>query len=156
MVDMARGASSQPSVSEYLSLDHDRLDLLLLEVIKLVSARRFNEARPKLSNFAFELRRHICLEDDVVYPRFEQLTGMIDGPTVVMRDEHRAIEHHLAGMIDAAMRDDRDGFDSEQEAMVAVMSDHTAREEALIYPLMDRHLPVAEHDAFVGEMQAYR
>ena len=156
MVDMARGASSQPSVSEYLSLDHDRLDLLLLEVIKLVSARRFNEARPKLSNFAFELRRHIYLEDDVVYPRFEQLTEMIDGPTVVMRDEHRAIEHHLAGMIDAAMRDDRDGFDAEQEAMVAVLSDHTAREEALLYGVLDARLPAADRDALVATLQAHR
>ena len=77
MVDMARGASSQPSVSEYLSLDHDRLDLLLLEVIKLVSARRFNEARPKLSNFAFELRRHICLEDDVVPLCEEGVRGLV-------------------------------------------------------------------------------
>lgn len=156
MVDTARGASSHPSVSEYLSLDHDRLDLLLLEVIKLVSARRFNEARPRLSNFAFDLRRHVYLEDDVVYPRFEQLTGMIDGPTVVMRDEHRAIEHHLAGMIDAAMRDDRDGFDAEQEAMVAVLSDHTAREEAEIYPVLDKRLPATDRDAFVAAMQAYR
>lgn len=156
MVNTARVATPSPSVTEYLAHDHDRLDSLLLEVIKLIAARRFTEARPRLSNFAFGLRRHIHLEDEFVYPRFEQLTGIIGGPTMVMRDEHRAIEHHLAGMIDAAMRDDRDGFDSEQEAMVAVMSDHTAREEALIYPLMDRHLPVAELDAFVGEMQAYR
>ncbi len=156
MVDMARVASSHPTVSELLSAEHDRLDLLLLEVIKLVSARRFNEARPRLSTFAFDLRRHIYLEDDVVYPRFEQLSGMIDGPTVVMRDEHRAIEHHLAGMIDAAMRDDRDGFDAEQEAMVAVLSDHTSREETQIYAVLDQRLPAAERDALVAAVQAYR
>ncbi|MBK7076603.1 MAG: hemerythrin domain-containing protein [Myxococcales bacterium] len=156
MVDMARVENSHRNVTEYLSLDHDRLDLLLLEVIKLVAARRFNEARPRLSNFAFGLRRHIHLEDEFVFPRFEQLTGMTGGPTMVMRDEHRAIEHHLAGMIDAAMRDDRDGFDSEQEAMVAVLSDHTAREEAVIYPMLDRHLPAADRETFVAELQAYR
>lgn len=156
MVDMARVTSSLATVSECLSADHDRLDLALLEVIKLVSARRFNDARPRLSSFAFELRRHIYLEDDLVYPRFEQLTGMIDGATVVMRDEHRAIEHHLAGMIDAAMRDDRDGFDAEQEAMVAVLSDHTAREEAQLYATLDARLPGADRDALVAAIQAYR
>lgn len=156
MADKVRVATAEPSVTEYLSLDHDRLDSMLLEVIKLIAARRFNDARPRLSTFAFDLRRHIHLEDEFVFPRFEQLTGMTGSHTMVMRDEHRAIEHHLAGMIDAAMRDDRDGFDSEQEAMVAVLCDHSAKEEAVIYPMVDRHLPAAEREAFVASMRAYR
>jgi hemerythrin-like domain-containing protein len=156
MVDMARVASSHPTVSEHLSADHDRLDLALLDVIKLVSGRRFSEARPRLSAFAFDLRRHFDIEEDLVYPRLEQLGGMIDGLTVVMRDEHRAIEHHLAGMIDAAMRDDRDGFDAEQEAMVAVLSDHTSREETQVYAVLDKRLSAADRDALMAAIQAYR
>ncbi len=155
MVDMARATPSQSSVTEYLSQDHDRLDAMLLEVIKLIAGRRFVEARPRLSSFAFALRRHMRLEDQLAFPMFEQLTGMTGGLTAVLRDEHHVIERHLAGMIGAATGDDRDGFDTEFEALAAVLVGHTAREEAMIYPMIERHLPASDHDAFMAALKAF-
>ncbi|MBK7194832.1 MAG: hemerythrin domain-containing protein [Myxococcales bacterium] len=143
------------SVTEYLALDHDRLDTLLAEVIRLMAARRFVEGRPRLAEFALELRRHMRREEEIAFPRYEQLHGITDGLTRIMRDEHHIVEHYLVRMGEAAARDDRDGFESEQEAMAEVLRGHTAREEAMIYPLIDRALSPADREALVHAMRAH-
>ena len=44
------------------------------------------------------LERHIRLEEEIVFPLFEARSGIVDGPTAVMRDEHRCLRRALALM----------------------------------------------------------
>ncbi len=153
---MMTSADSEHTVNGYLAADHDRLDDLLVEVTDLIAAGDFDQADRILARFASGLRRHIRLEDDVLFPTFEQVTGMASGPTTVMRDEHRAIEQHLDALVTAVEHRDRATFSTERAAMLAVLGDHNAKEEAIIYPMTDANLPDAQRVQLVARLRAFR
>ena len=48
------------------------------------------------------------MEETVLFPTFEDISGMRQGPTQVMRMEHQQILNLLARMSDAVTRMDRD------------------------------------------------
>jgi hypothetical protein len=79
------------SIRTYFAEDHDRLDGLFASFRE---RKRFNyaEARLFFREFKFGLQRHIVWEEQILFPLFEQKTGMVhNGPTEVMRQEHRLI-----------------------------------------------------------------
>jgi hemerythrin-like domain-containing protein len=53
---------------------------------------------------ATRLLRHARKEDEVLFPALERAFGTIDGPTAVMRQEHRAI-HDRARLFRATLRE---------------------------------------------------
>lgn len=131
------------SIAGFMSSDHNRLDALF---------RRFQETRragPEaaggiFADFRSGLLRHIAWEEELLFPRFEDRTGMLHaGPTVVMRMEHRRIKEFLEGIgARLAAGDARTG---EQEGgLVAVLSEHNRKEEAVLYPWLDRSLAEGE------------
>lgn len=146
----------ETSVTGYLSTDHDRLDQLFADADQRVMAGDFAGAAPILAQFASGLRRHIRLEDEVLFPTFERVTGMADGPVEVMRYEHRAIELHLEQMVAAVDERDRGAFVAEKVAMLGVLGDHNDKEEAIIYPLTDAHLPPDERVRLVASLRSFR
>ncbi|MBE7454439.1 MAG: hemerythrin domain-containing protein [Kofleriaceae bacterium] len=152
---MATDPDPETTVTGYLSADHDRLDALLEELTALVAAGDLAPAARLLVGFAAGLGRHIRLEDELLFPTFERVTGH-DGPTAVMREEHRMIEEHLAGMEAALASRDPAAFTLERAALVAVLGDHNVKEEAIVYPLTDDHLPDGARARLVAELRAFR
>jgi hemerythrin-like domain-containing protein len=144
------------TVTGYLSIDHDRLDDLLAEVTDLMAAGHGEEAARIVAGFAAGLRRHIRLEDELLFPTFDRLTGMTGGPTTVMREEHRAIEGFLTALVDAVERHDRAGFAREKADLIGVLGDHNAKEEAIVYPMTDSHLPEDERRRLVATLRGFR
>jgi uncharacterized protein (DUF2249 family) len=95
-----RGASDRhaKSAASYLGWDHDRLEALLCEHVEAFTAGRLEEARQRFAEFRTGLKRHIRMEEQVLFPAFDRATGM-EGPTAVMRQEHRTIEGTLDRML---------------------------------------------------------
>jgi iron-sulfur cluster repair protein YtfE (RIC family) len=117
--------------------DHDRLDQLLgtYRRLKLVDSARAKEA---FKEFKFGLQRHIIWEETVLFPLFEEKTGMRDhGPTVVMRAEHREIGRCLEALHDKVRRQDVDS-DREEESLIQALFAHNQKEENVLYPAIDR------------------
>src|SRR5688572_31747251 len=84
-------------VNDYLSWDHRRLDAILADVTRMVDDGELERAEHTYLEFDAGLRRHIRLEEEILFPIFEQRTGMRD-PTEVMRREHRAIQEAMGIM----------------------------------------------------------
>ena len=54
---------------------------------------RIMRGKECFEKFKFGLHRHIAWEEEILFPLFEEKTGMTDGgPTFVMREEHRQIK----------------------------------------------------------------
>jgi iron-sulfur cluster repair protein YtfE (RIC family) len=78
-------------VYDMLAQDHDRLDELLAS-FRQWNPADFAKAKEAFQQFKVGLQRHILWEERVLFPLFEEKTGMHDsGPTVVLRAEHRRI-----------------------------------------------------------------
>jgi hypothetical protein len=62
------------------------------------------------ADFAGQLETHFKSEEEVLFPAFESATGMVSGPTEVMRGEHRQMRELLAQMKAGARRARRRRF----------------------------------------------
>ena len=77
--------SEQKTISEFYEQDHDRLDELFKTFQKLKRSD-FAKAKEAFKEFKFGLQRHIVWEEGVLFPLWEEKTGMSEGgPTFVMR-----------------------------------------------------------------------
>ncbi len=90
--------------------------------------------------FLRELERHIDIEEDVLFPAFEQSTGMIRGPTGVMRMEHARMREAFAQMRAAIMVTDAAKYRDASAGLFALLQQHNLKEEGILYPMLDRSL----------------
>jgi uncharacterized protein (DUF2249 family)/hemerythrin-like domain-containing protein len=142
-------------VREALGWDHARLDGLEQAASEAWQAAQVRSASRFHLRFAFGLERHIRFEESVLFPAFDRVTGMgaDRGPTAVMRLEHRRIEERLADIRDAAARGVRPAERTRAD-LLALLEMHDAKEENLLYPMLDRSLAPPEADALVYRFQA--
>lgn len=144
-----------PSVTAYLSWDHDRLDALLVRVLDLVERGDFGEARTIYLTFQHGLTRHIRLEEEILFSEFERRTGMVAGPTQVMRMEHKSIENALSRMAAALEVRDKAAFEAGHADLLEVLGPHNEKEERILYPMTDRALDETERQRLTKKLLAY-
>ncbi len=140
----------QPQVTTYYEQDHDRLDDLLKNFQQLKRVD-FPKAKPYFREFLTGLQRHIVWEEEILFPIFEEKTGITEGPTKMMRAEHRLIGKHLDAIHDKVRRADPES-DDEEQALLNVLSVHNQKEEFILYPAIDRLLTPAERDSIYTAM----
>jgi hemerythrin superfamily protein len=141
------------TISAYLSADHARLDGLLSETARCVEDERFVEARDAFVGFESALCRHHRLEEELLFPVFEVRSGISDGPTVSLRLEHREIRHAVAQMRAALEADDAGGFRDAMRFLDALLTDHEAKEEHVLYPTTDLLLASGERTRFLARLR---
>ena len=141
-------------INEALSWDHDRLEALEHAAFEERAAGDLQAAFDLYAEFALGLRRHIGFEEEILFPAFEELTGMPTGPTTVMRAEHREIERLLdeiaGGIGDAAAE-----VDALRADLHRVLGEHNVKEEGVLYPIVDDRLGADGADRMVARIQRY-
>jgi iron-sulfur cluster repair protein YtfE (RIC family) len=137
------------SITRYLSWDHDRLDGLLSEATRYVEQGDFSQARSIFLTFDEGLRRHIRIEEQLLFPLFESRTGMRNGPTAVMRTEHRQIEGELTRMRRGLDAGDSSEYATGLATLHCVLGPHNVKEEQVLYPTTDDMLDALERRDFV-------
>jgi uncharacterized protein (DUF2249 family)/hemerythrin superfamily protein len=146
-------------VSEYLGWDHDRLDALIVGARSDLQAGNSGASRRSFGEFRTGLLRHIRMEETVLFPAFERVTGGAEGgPTAVMRMEHRHIEGVLEAMQElmAGPEPGIAAFDRLREELVSLLEHHNLKEERIVYPMTDHLHPAADLGLLIREMQAVR
>lgn len=126
------------TVTELFGRDHRRLDGLLADTKRSLAAGELERAATLFSQFREGLERHIVAEEEVLFPVFEELTGIAGGPTTVMRSEHAEIRRYLAEVADRLQdRADQDRT-TPLAALTALLYAHNGKEEKILYPMTDR------------------
>jgi len=102
------------------------------------------------------LERHFVLEEQFLFPLFEERSGMGPGtgPTEVMRSEHREIVR-LLGEILRTIGDPAKLPDEKRAAFHEILEEHHLKEEGMLYPAMDEVLTPEEGDALVSRIQGF-
>ncbi|MEY4704226.1 MAG: hypothetical protein RL042_422, partial [Nitrospirota bacterium] len=70
--------SEQKTISAFFGQDHDRLDELL-KAFQQLKRLDFAKAKEAFKEFKFGLQRHIVWEEDLLFPIWEEKTGMAEG-----------------------------------------------------------------------------
>jgi hemerythrin superfamily protein len=129
--------SERTTISTFYELDHDRLDELF-KAFQQFKRSDFSKAKEAFREFKFGLQRHIVWEEDLLFPLWEEKTGMSDGgPTFVMRNEHRQIGRLLEAIHDK-VADQNPDCDQEEQALLNLLGSHNMKEERVLYPAIDQ------------------
>ena len=97
-------------------------------------------ALESIKSFLNEMEQHFQMEETVLFPTFEEISGMRQGPTQVMRMEHQQMRNLLARMSEAVSSGDGEKILEVGETMMILMQQHNVKEEGILYPMADQHL----------------
>jgi iron-sulfur cluster repair protein YtfE (RIC family) len=146
-------ANAPVTLASFYAVDHDDIDRLL-EAFRAAHTGHQPGAPAMYREFKTRLERHIGWEEDILFPLFERLSGLKDnGPTVVMRGEHRTITT-LLDSIDATLQKGETSIDADESALFAALATHNMKEENILYPLIDRQVSAADREAVFARMRA--
>lgn len=144
--------SEQQTVTAFYEKDHDRLD----ELFKTFQASKrsdFIKAKEVFKEFKVGLQRHIVWEEELLFPMWEEKTGMIeDGPTPVMRFEHEQIKQLLEA-IHRKVEEQNLDTDQDEQTLSNLLSSHNRKEERALYPAIDNVISPDERARVFSDMK---
>lgn len=145
---------SQMSITEFLSQDHKACDEIFATLEQSMNDESWNDALEGYVQFRNEMQHHFDMEEKVMFPAFEEKTGMQgSGPTQMMRIEHE----QMRGMIDelgqAVNNKDKNRFFDVSETLMMMIQQHNSKEEQMLYRMADRQLGDEALD-IVSEMES--
>ncbi len=139
-------------IGELMTQDHRSCDDLLAAVEKAVADEDWELAQAEFPRLRDALLNHFEAEEGVLFPRFEQRTGMVQGPTQVMRHEHAQMRQLLAAAAAALAERDADDYSGNAETLLIMTQQHNVKEENILYPMCDQQL-ADQLDTLLPELQ---
>jgi len=144
--------SEQKTIREFYEKDHNRLDELF-KTFQQLKRSHPPKAKGVFEEFKFGLERHIVWEEDLLFPLWEKKTGRSEeGPTVVMRGEHRQIKRQLEAIHGKVLQHNSDS-DQEAQALLDVLGSHNRKEERALYPAIDQVASPEDREAVFRNMK---
>jgi hemerythrin-like domain-containing protein len=132
------------SIPEFMTTKHRECDEIFTEAEAAVAKADWALALAKWQSFALELTKHFGQEEDILFPEFEQATGMTTGPTQVMRMEHQQMRALVQDLDNALAAQDKDEYLGLSETLMVMMQQHNMKEEMMLYPMMAQNITDGE------------
>jgi len=130
-----------PTISAFMAGHHKECDELFAQAEEAIADNNWADGVPKWSQFASELEKHFTREESILFPEFESQTGMVGGPTQMMRMEHEQMRSLVSEINKASSSQDKEQFLALSETLMITMQQHNMKEEQILYPMTDQSLP---------------
>ncbi len=141
------------SLQEMLTHDHQYCDRLFADTEAAVARDDFAAAATGFARFRETTERHLSVEEKLLFPKFEDKTGMRSGPTEVMRTEHQMMRELFDKMQAALERREAKQYLGLAETLLMLLQQHNVKEENMLYPMMEQAL-TPEKNALIAELEA--
>ncbi len=124
--------------------DHHRYcDELFAGAESAANQEDWDLAQKQWKQFCIEFREHIDIkEEQNIFPEVEKRLGPI-GPIMVMKHEHEQMRQLAERLTQAIITKDKDSFLGQSESLMILMQQHNMKEEQILYPLIEQHIPDA-------------
>lgn len=139
-------------ITTFMSDDHRRCDHLFAAAEDAAAHGDLSACRTRFQEFQSAMEQHFAMEEQALFPAFEDATGNRMGPTRVMRLEHQQMREVLAALAEALAADDVEEYLGQAETLLILMQQHNIKEEQMLYPMSDRAL--GGDDAMIQALQA--
>ena len=128
------------TISSFLTSDHRACDNEFANLENTVASENWEESKTQFDKFSADLLHHFDMEEKVMFPVFEEVTGMTQGPTMVMRMEHSQMRNILDDLKADIEKRDKNHFFGVSESLMMLMQQHNMKEEQMLYAMADMHL----------------
>lgn len=143
------------TIKDFMTHHHRGCDQLLVLVEDAVDKKDFTDAVIKYKDFKDETLKHFDIEESYLFPTFEEKSGMGGcGPTQVMRMEHEQVRMLLNKLDEALLQKDKDRFFGLSESLMILLQQHNAKEEQMLYTMMQNVLS-GQNDEIVDKLMNY-
>ena len=127
-------------ILEFMRDDHRTCDHLYTDAENALAAKNTEEAKRLFGEFYRATNHHFDMEERELFVTFEKRTGMVGGPTQMMRFEHQQLRTQLEAMLKALKENKFDDFFGIGESMMIMLQQHNMKEEQMLDPMLDRAL----------------
>ncbi len=141
------------NLAQFFSEDHRSCDALWASVEQVIESGDAAAVQAAWRTFYDAMERHLHMEEDELFPAFEQASGMTrGGPTFVMREEHRQMRALMNQMSSLAERGELDELLDQGDTLLMLIQQHNAKEEGMLYPMAEQHLGPAGWEALQSRL----
>ena len=137
----------------YMGDDHHRCDELFAAAEQAVDSEQWPQAAAAHQGFIDAMEQHLKTEEELLFPAFEEESGMTMGPTSVMRHEHEQMRTLFAQMTQALQAQSSEDYLGASETLLIMMQQHNAKEEQMLYPMIDQTL-APQADKLMPQLEA--
>ncbi|MDD5160896.1 MAG: hemerythrin domain-containing protein [Sulfuricurvum sp.] len=127
-------------ILEFMRDDHRACDHLYAEAESALLAKDAEKAKTIFDQFYTATNHHFDMEEKELFITFEKRTGMMGGPTQMMRYEHQQLRSLIESMRLALNENRTNDFFGIGESMMIMLQQHNMKEEQMLYPMIDRTL----------------
>lgn len=131
-------------INAFMAAHHKECDELFTQAEKSIADGDWENGLLQWQVFADELEKHFSREEQILFPEFEQATGMTGGPTQMMRMEHEQMRALVNEINKAGTAKDMEQFLGLAETLMVTMQQHNMKEEQILYPMTDQSLANAQ------------
>ncbi len=140
------------TIKEYLTDDHRKCDAVFAQMEEK-AGNSLAEAKELTTAFVADMEHHFQMEERVMFAEFETKTGMTQGPTTMMRQEHMQMRALMQQLLEAISDNNSNKFFGTSETLMILLQQHNMKEEQMLYTMAQQHLS-AESDRIVEMMDS--
>jgi iron-sulfur cluster repair protein YtfE (RIC family) len=140
--------------SNWLIHDHRRYEMALEACEFAAGAEEWKEAVRRFEAFVEDLRLHMRLEDEVLYPFLREQLGDSEGELERLSEEHGEIARLLQDLATVIKNKDFDHFEESLRPLYQAMTEHHEHEEQVLSRLGEGHALLARRDEVVHRLEA--
>ncbi len=142
------------SINDYMMQDHAACDARFERAADAARSANWAALQSEAGAFLDHIALHIELEEDLLFPAFEEDAGMSSGgPTETMRSEHQQMQPMFAQMREAAESRDAAAYLGMAQTLHDLLQQHNMKEEQMMYPMLDQSLGAEAAAAMVDKLR---
>jgi len=140
------------TITSFMTAEHKYCDDSFVDFENAIADKNWPELKANWNEFSKKLMHHFEMEERVLFPEFEQATGITEGPTAVMRSEHLQMRSLITVLERAIESQDDEQCQGIAETMMIMMQQHNMKEEQMLYPMSDQHVDANQVIASMKEV----
>lgn len=128
-------------INDYMMKDHQEIDAIFMRSRDAAATSDWIGLQRNGESFLGRIGRHIEMEEELLFPTFDETTGMSSGgPTETMRSEHAQMQPMFAQMCAAIDAKNAAQYLQVSQTLNELLQQHNMKEEQMMYPMLDRAL----------------
>lgn len=139
--------------ANWLVHDHRKYEAALQACEFAAGAEEWKEAAKLFYDFVDDLKLHMRMEDEVLYPFFKEEVGDPEGEIARLSEEHDDIVRLLHDLAAVIKQKDFDHFEESLKPLYRAMTEHNAHEEA-VFSRMGGEALLTRRDEVLRRLEA--
>lgn len=140
--------------SNWLNHDHLEYETLLYDCQAAVEQEDWRSAQQLFEQLVSHVKVHMRIEEEILYPAYEEAMNVPQGPTHALREEHDEIVRLMRDLSYVLKTNDSDLFLESLLPLERVMLKHHEKEEEIFLP-MASHLLLDRRDEIMRKLEEF-